>query len=65
MVEWGGLENRCSGSRYRGFESHPLRLHERAASRDAGRLYFERGRVLARRAIPGRLDRTARVARAA
>ena len=28
MVEWDGLENRCSRFGYRGFESHPLRsLH--------------------------------------
>ncbi len=25
MVERGGLENRCTSCRYRGFESHPLR----------------------------------------
>ena len=26
MVEWDGLENRCSPCDYRGFESHSLRL---------------------------------------
>ena len=28
MVDRGGLENRCTALRYRGFESHPLRQHE-------------------------------------
>ncbi len=31
MVEWDGLENRCTLRGYRGFESHPLRLPAFAA----------------------------------
>jgi hypothetical protein len=36
VVEWDGLENRCSPSGYRGFESHPLRREYNFQSNFAG-----------------------------